>query len=105
MMPTSSDGWMVHIKGVAAMMQSRGPLDFKDGIPHLLFVGFRPLIVRTLHNTKTSHCLHLTGIGITDKTKNHILDGQKMAHDSFLDATSIPDASATWPCRSGAFAA
>jgi hypothetical protein len=45
-MPTTSDGWAAHIQVVAAMMQSRGPFAVTDGIPHLLFVGFRPLIVR-----------------------------------------------------------
>jgi hypothetical protein len=49
MMPTTSDGWMAHIQGVAAMMHSRGPLAFSEGIPHLLFVGFRPLIVSRSH--------------------------------------------------------
>ncbi|KAH3979738.1 hypothetical protein HBI24_000610 [Parastagonospora nodorum] len=45
MMPTSSEGSTAHIQGVAGMMQSRGPSAFCDGITHLLFVGFRPLIV------------------------------------------------------------
>jgi hypothetical protein len=49
MMPTSSEGWTAHIQGVAGMMQSRGPSAFCDGIPHLLFIGFRPLIVRSFH--------------------------------------------------------
>ncbi|KAF2852011.1 hypothetical protein T440DRAFT_478022 [Plenodomus tracheiphilus IPT5] len=43
--PTSNDGWKSHLRGVAAMMQDQGPMAFVDGIHHLLFVGFRPLIV------------------------------------------------------------
>lgn len=45
-MPTSPNGWIAHLEGVGAMMQSHGPDAFTEGIPHLLFVGFRPLIVR-----------------------------------------------------------
>lgn len=36
---------MSHLRGVAAIMQRCGPYAFRDGVPHLLFVGFRPLIV------------------------------------------------------------
>lgn len=45
LMPTSKDGWTSHLRGVAAMMYGQGPETFVDGIHHLLFVGFRPLIV------------------------------------------------------------
>ncbi|XPS99487.1 hypothetical protein M3J09_008662 [Ascochyta lentis] len=45
LVPTSNDGYKTHLRGVAAMMQSRGPSAFKDGVAHLMFVGVRPLIV------------------------------------------------------------
>lgn len=55
LMPTSEDGWTSHLRGVAAMMYAQGPETFIDGISHLLFVGFRPLIVldSIVHRTGT----------------------------------------------------
>jgi hypothetical protein len=46
LVPTSNDGYKTHLRGVAAMMQSRGPCAFRNGVAHLMFVGVRPLIVR-----------------------------------------------------------
>jgi hypothetical protein len=34
MMPTTRDGWMGHIQGVAAVMHSRGPLAFCERVRH-----------------------------------------------------------------------
>ena len=62
LVPTSSDGYKAHLRGVAAMMQSRGPDAFKEGVAHLMFVGVRPLIVcnhikwdasRVAHNSRS----------------------------------------------------
>jgi hypothetical protein len=73
-MPTTSNGWTAHIQGVAAMMQSRGPSAFTDGIPHLLFVGFRPLIVR-LCVAHWTHRSFQSGLGGFDQEENDFLDG------------------------------
>lgn len=48
LVPTSNDGYKTHLRGVAAMVQSRGPDVFRDGVAHLLFVGVRPLVVSLL---------------------------------------------------------
>ena len=45
---TSNDGYKTHLRGVAAMMQNRGPSAFQDGVAHLMFVGVRPLLVSNL---------------------------------------------------------
>ncbi|KAJ4989118.1 C6 zinc finger domain protein [Stagonosporopsis vannaccii] len=45
LVPTSSDGYKTHLRGVTAMMQSRSPPSFKEGVAHLMFVGVRPLMV------------------------------------------------------------
>lgn len=45
LVPTSNDGYKTQLRGVAVMVQSRGPDAFKDGVAHLMFVGVRPLIV------------------------------------------------------------
>ncbi|KAF3052650.1 hypothetical protein E8E11_011481 [Didymella keratinophila] len=43
--PTSHQGYNTHLRGVAAMMQSRDPSAFIEGVAHLMFAGVRPLIV------------------------------------------------------------
>lgn len=42
----SAAGISAHIKGVTQLLQSRGPEQYKSGILHKLFVGFRPFLVR-----------------------------------------------------------
>ncbi|KAG8352488.1 hypothetical protein FVEN_g9564 [Fusarium venenatum] len=37
--------WMVHIDGISTIIQHLGPEFFARGIPHKLFIGFRPLLV------------------------------------------------------------
>jgi hypothetical protein len=49
MLPTSTTGWMAHVKGVGELMRSRGPGMLLDDINQSLFLGFRPLIVRKPH--------------------------------------------------------
>jgi hypothetical protein len=46
--PTSHHGYNTHLRGVAAMMQSRDPSAFREGVAHLMFAGVRPLIVSFL---------------------------------------------------------
>lgn len=46
--PTSHQGYNTHLRGVAAMMQSRNPDAFKEGVAHLMFAGVRPLVVSLL---------------------------------------------------------
>lgn len=56
LVPTSNDGYQSHLRGVAAMMQTRGPNAFTDGVAHLMFVGVRPLIVS---NRFCQHLCHI----------------------------------------------
>ncbi|KFZ09954.1 hypothetical protein V501_05397 [Pseudogymnoascus sp. VKM F-4519 (FW-2642)] len=41
----SAAGLSTHIKGVSELLQTRGPEQYKTGVLHKLFVGFRPLLI------------------------------------------------------------
>lgn len=56
--PTSKHGYNTHLRGVAAMMQSRDPNAFKEGVAHLMFAGARPLIVSSGSRKYHSQDLH-----------------------------------------------
>ncbi|KAF2147046.1 uncharacterized protein K452DRAFT_240175 [Aplosporella prunicola CBS 121167] len=45
MLPSSENGWKAHAKGVGELIKLCGPAMFISGVPHKLFVGFRPLLV------------------------------------------------------------
>ncbi|PGH03467.1 hypothetical protein GX51_04041 [Blastomyces parvus] len=45
MLPDSAYGISAHIKGVGRLIQTTGPDQYKSGILHKLFVGFRPLLI------------------------------------------------------------
>jgi hypothetical protein len=51
----SAAGLSTHIKGVSQLLQTRGPEQYKTGVLHKLFVGFRPLLVR-LHGPFFTGC-------------------------------------------------
>ena len=43
-------GLSAHVKGVSQLLQTRGQEQYKSGVLHKLFVGFRPFLVR-LHDS------------------------------------------------------
>lgn len=45
-LPTSSLSSAIHADGISRLIQLRCPEFYSSGIPHKLFVGFRPLLVR-----------------------------------------------------------
>ncbi|KAL5355749.1 hypothetical protein BJX96DRAFT_184967 [Aspergillus floccosus] len=45
LIPTSREGWVVHIRGIGQMMELCRPESFTKPISQQLFVGFRPLII------------------------------------------------------------
>jgi hypothetical protein len=51
----SAAGLSAHIKGVSQLLQTRGAEQYKSGILHKLFVGFRPLLV-CLHDSFLTGC-------------------------------------------------
>lgn len=46
MIPSSAVGWIAHVRGVGEFIRAYGPELYRSGIPHKLFVGVRPLLVR-----------------------------------------------------------
>ncbi|KAK2791436.1 hypothetical protein FQN52_004870 [Onygenales sp. PD_12] len=45
MFPDSDYGISAHVKGVGRLIQTNGPDQYKSGMLHKLFVGFRPLLI------------------------------------------------------------
>lgn len=43
--PMLGSSWMTHVRGVGDLMKHLTPVAFSSGIFHLLFVGFRPLLL------------------------------------------------------------
>ncbi|KAF2029791.1 hypothetical protein EK21DRAFT_66971, partial [Setomelanomma holmii] len=43
--PMVGSGWMTHAKGVGDLIEHLGPERFSSGLFHVLFVGFRPLLL------------------------------------------------------------
>lgn len=48
-LPTSFESWTTHLEGLGELMQTCQPETYVGGIPHRLFVGARPALVRQRH--------------------------------------------------------
>lgn len=58
--PTSLGSWMAHLHGFGQSMKLAKPKFFASGIPHRLFAGARPILVRSLPVTTTGSAASLT---------------------------------------------
>jgi hypothetical protein len=58
--PTSLGSWMAHLRGFGESMQLAKPKFFASGIPHRLFAGVRPILVRYLPVVVTGSAALLT---------------------------------------------
>ncbi|KAK2738397.1 hypothetical protein FQN57_007074 [Myotisia sp. PD_48] len=59
MLPTSDFAWSAHVKGVEGLIRVSGPELFSKGIPHILFAGFRPLLLFDAFQSRRSTFLTL----------------------------------------------
>lgn len=97
MNPDLGSGWVTHMDGVRAWIESLGPEPFSSGILRTLFIGFRPLLVRIcgVHCTITL-TNHLFGIYLADhldlESTDDISLGGGLDNHSVSKPTYINDA-------------
>ncbi|KAH7119193.1 N-terminal fungal transcription regulatory domain-containing protein [Dactylonectria macrodidyma] len=54
LLPTSNASSVVHAKGISDLIQLCRPDFYASGVPHKLFVGFRPILILNAFDTRTS---------------------------------------------------
>lgn len=47
MLPDSAVAFAVHVNGIGHLLQTQRVEQYRSGVFHALFVGFRPILVRT----------------------------------------------------------